>query len=118
MSESLTPQEKVKKKKDFYLIYRKGRRFRGKFFNLVFVANDLVFSRMAAVASRKVGNAVKRNRAKRLMRELFRKNKDLFTKPVDIIFIARREILDASWSELKEEYASGLKFVAHSSSRS
>ena len=59
--------------------------------------------RLGVVASRKVGNAVKRARAKRLLREAYRRNRSSFDGEVDVILIARRGILTASWAEIVEE---------------
>ncbi|WP_437908921.1 ribonuclease P protein component [Sorangium sp. So ce327] len=45
--------------------------------------------RLGLVASRKVGGAVARNRAKRLLREAFRRFPELFPERVDIVVILR-----------------------------
>ncbi len=111
MEETLSPQERIRKKKDFLSLYKRGSRYRGRYFNLIYLSNDLHFSRMAVIASKKVGNAVKRNRIKRWMRVLFRRNKKLFENPLDIIFIAKKEILEASWPSLREDYFAAIKFI-------
>ncbi len=59
--------------------------------------------RLGVVASRKVGNAVERARAKRRMREAFRLNRFRFAGELDVILIARRAILDAPWDEVIAE---------------
>ena len=108
MDERLTPGERIRKKKDFETLYRIGHRYRGRHFHLVFHANTFGFPRMAVVVSRKVGNAVERNRIKRRVRTLFRRNKALFTRPMDIILIAKKEILDLSWPELAACYTTAV----------
>jgi len=108
MDERLTPGERIRTKNDFETLYRIGRRYRGRHFHLVYHANAFGFPRMAVVVSRKVGNAVTRNKIKRRVRTLFRRNKALFTKPMDIILIARKEILDLSWPELAARYAAAI----------
>jgi len=72
MDERLRPSERIRRKKDFIELYRKGRRLRGRYFYLVFRPNGLEYSRMAVVVSRKIGKATVRNRLKRWFRELFR----------------------------------------------
>jgi ribonuclease P protein component len=111
MEETLNPQERIRKKKDFLFIYKKGNRYRGKFFNLIYLSNDLCFSRIAVIASKKIGNAVTRNKAKRWMRALFRKNKKLLKNSLDIIFISKKEILEASWPGLQKDYSAALESI-------
>lgn len=47
-------------------------------------------SRLGLTVSRKVGNAVERNRIKRLIREYFRLNRHLLGRPLDVNVIARQ----------------------------
>ena len=111
MNETLRPQERIRKRKDFLFLYKKGYRYRGKYFNLIYLSNDFSFSRMAVVVSKKVGNAVKRNKIKRQMRTLFRRNKSLLKAPLDIIIIAKKEILESSWLTLQGDYFSALESI-------
>ena len=59
--------------------------------------------RLGVVASRKVGNAVERARAKRRLREAFRLNRHRLTGPDDIVLVARRSLLTAPWPTVVEE---------------
>jgi ribonuclease P protein component len=111
MNERLTPLERIRKKSDFANIYRDGSRLRGRFFTLVFTRNGLAHSRLAVVASRKVGSAVLRNRVKRRFRELFRRNKELLTEPLDLVVITRPESGSALWPELRDAYISSLATI-------
>jgi ribonuclease P protein component len=56
----------------FREVYQLGRSFHGVRMTLVSLGRPEEYGRVAFVASRKVGSAVKRNRAKRLLREAFR----------------------------------------------
>ena len=112
MSETFTPQERIRKKKDFLFLYKKGNRYRGRYFNLIYLSNDLNFSRMAVVVSKKVGGAVERNKIKRRLRTLFRRNKHILLNPLDIILFVKKEIQGASWQSLEEEYLHSVKSVA------
>jgi len=51
----------------------------------------------------KIGSAVRRNYIKRMVRETFRKMKHEFHRPVDLIFIAEKQILDLKCSEFEQE---------------
>ncbi|HUU52047.1 MAG TPA: ribonuclease P protein component [Candidatus Heimdallarchaeota archaeon] len=112
MSETFTPQERITKKKDFLSLYKKGNRYRGRYFNLIYLSNDLNFSRMAVVVSKKVGGAVERNTIKRRLRTLFRRNKHILLDPLDIILIVKREIQGISWQSLEEEYLRSVMSIA------
>jgi ribonuclease P protein component len=109
MIETYGPPERVRKKKDFIALYKKGCCVRGKYFNLIYLPNHLGYSRMAAVASKKVGNAVVRNRARRRARELFRRHKEMLARPMDLILIAKREMREAAWRDLRERYFEALR---------
>lgn len=100
----MAPRERIRKRKDFLVLYRKGYRYKSRYFTLIGLSNALTHSRVGVVASRKVGNAVHRNRAKRRMRELFRRNKELFSSPVDLLLVASAAIREAAWAELEESY--------------
>jgi ribonuclease P protein component len=111
MDENFTPQERISKKKDFLHLYKNGKRYRGKYFILIYLSNELTFSRVAVVASKKLGNAVQRNRTKRWLRTLFRRNKKLIVKPFDLIFIPRKEIHEAKWLNLTDDFREALKYL-------
>ncbi len=113
-SEAYGPRERIRSKKDFTDLYKSGGCFRGKYFNLIFRPNALGFSRMSAVASRRIGNAVARNKARRRARELFRRHKDLVPGTLDMLVIARQGIGEASWENLLGQYRSAMKYAARS----
>ena len=57
---------------------------------LVIHRNSLRVSRLGIIATRRLGNAVRRNRAKRLVREVFRRNKTALG--LDIVVLPQREL--------------------------
>ena len=111
MTESFRPHERIRKKSDFAELYKRGRCDRGRYFNLIHLPNDLGHSRMAVVASRKVGNAVKRSRIRRRAKELFRRNKDLLIAPRDLLLITKKEMYDASWPDLCLRYSEAVRAI-------
>jgi len=60
--------------------------------------------RIAVVSSRKVGNAVKRNRARRLLRECYRTNRKIMTGTEDIVLVARKQINASTYKEVEKEF--------------
>ncbi len=66
------------------------------------LANQQKVARLGIAATRKLGGAVLRNRAKRLIREVFRRNK--IAQGFDVVVIPKRELLDASLNVLEADY--------------
>ncbi len=116
MDETFAPSERIRKQKDFFHLYKEGKRYRGKYFTLIYLSSASSVSRMAVVVSKKVGNAVKRNKIKRWIRTLFRRNKSLLKHPIDIVIIIKKEILEASWPKLREDYFTAIKSISKNNS--
>lgn len=79
---------RLKNTKDFDRAYKKGKHIKGKYGKLAVIhRNDEDPLRVGIVVSSKLGNAVERNRAKRVTREVFRKFLPDIKKGNDISFI-------------------------------
>ncbi len=70
-------------------MYRNGKRLRGNGFILIYLNGDQPGSRLGISIPRKVGNAVRRNRIKRIIREAFRLHGEVFPRSSDIVFAVR-----------------------------
>ncbi len=117
MEESLRPRERLKKKKDFLFLYKKGARYRGKYFNLIYLRNELGYSRLGIVVKRKIGKAVTRNKIKRWVRELFRRHKSLIPFSLDMLIVATQSIEGVSWKDFREEYFQALQKIGQREKR-
>jgi ribonuclease P protein component len=86
-------EQRVRKRAEFQDIQGNGRRVFTRNFVLMLRAREASrerpSARLGVTVSRRVGNAVQRNRAKRLIREAFRATRDLWDPDLDVVVIAR-----------------------------
>ena len=99
----------LRRKSDFSAIYNKGKSVGDRYVVLFYRKNNLTYNRIAYLASKKVGNAVKRNRARRLMKESVRLTNLEIPAGYDLIFIARNTITNEKCAEVKRSLESALK---------
>ena len=102
--------DKITKRQD-YLRASKSKYFRSNSFIIQFYNRaDTLGPRYGVTATKKIGNAIKRNKAKRRIRNLV---KDLLPKygknGYDYVFIAKENLINEDWEVLKEESTSVLK---------
>ena len=90
-------------------MYEEGRSWAHPLLVLIARPNELELSRVGFTASRRVGGAVARNRAKRLMREAARSLYPRFGSGWDVVLIARARVLRAKEPQVEEALASLLK---------
>ena len=95
--------------KDFDAVYRFGKSQGSRYVVLFYRENKLGYSRISYLASKKVGNSVKRNRARRLMREAFRLSGQVISPGYDLIFIARSTITEANARDVIQSVKTALK---------
>lgn len=75
----------LRKPREFNQVYQQGRRLKGAGFSLIFHANDFGCSRLGISIHRMLRGAVRRNRIKRITREVFRLHRDIFPPASDIV---------------------------------
>ncbi len=102
-------KEVLRKKDDFNAVYKAGKSVPDRYIVLFYKKNDLPYSRTAFLASKKVGNSVKRNRARRLMKESYRHFKDTVPMGYDIVIIARNTISGRSFKEVDQSLRNAFK---------
>jgi ribonuclease P protein component len=66
-------------------------------------------SRLGVITSSRIGGAVVRNRARRLMRECFRLHQHLLTRPVDLVLVARKSIVEKDFSGVERDFLTTLR---------
>ena len=99
----------LRRKSDFSAIYNKGKSVGSAYVVIFYRKNSLGYNRTAFLASKKVGNSVARNRARRLMRESYRLLGEKFKKGYDYIFIARNTICNSKCADVKKSMEAAAK---------
>jgi ribonuclease P protein component len=101
------PGERIRTRAEYQRIYQTGRRVHGRYCTLFVLANRQTVGRLGIAATKKLGGSVERNRAKRLIREVFRRNK--VAPGFDVVVVPKRELLDATLAALETDYRQTLE---------
>ena len=102
-AQSFRRAEKVTNKSSYRIIYEQGVRRSSRFFTIVACGNSIGVKRLGITVTKKTGNAVFRNRTKRLIREFFRRNKNLFPAGHDVVVMAKKNTPPLTYQETERE---------------
>ena len=105
---SRCPPVFLKKKEDFERVKREGKRITTRFFNVVSCRSGLGNTRIGIVVGRRLGNAVVRNRGKRIFRELVRHTYQCLVKGHDIVIFPKQPALELNHQRLHEVWITTL----------
>ncbi len=102
----LRPQQRLREPEDFQNVYAGQEALHGPSVVVFFRPNGLPVSRMGVSVGRKHGNAVRRNRIKRVLREAFRLSQSILPAGYDYVLIPRRGVKIFRTTELRAALAS------------
>ncbi|MBM3225858.1 MAG: ribonuclease P protein component [Candidatus Tectomicrobia bacterium] len=91
----LRPVERLRCPRAYQRVFEHGEKLVGPLFILYVLPTSESYSRLGMAVSKRVGNAVVRNRIKRYLRETFRHHKVLLLTPCDLVCVARRDAAGA-----------------------
>ena len=94
--------------------FARARQEGGRLANGCLIANWLrrspeAASRLGVISTRKLGNAVVRNRARRLLRESYRLHQRDLAEPIDLVLIARSSIVGKRFAEVEKDFLTTLR---------
>ena len=99
--QTFSKRERLQRGYEFRSIYQRGRRLEGALV-VLYVLDAADQSRgVGVVAARRIGNAVQRNRARRLLREVYRLNKHKLKPNLQIVMVARAAINGKSYADVE-----------------
>jgi ribonuclease P protein component len=112
MSLKFRRQVRIRRRPEFTAIQNTGHRVSTRSLTVLAKPGEARHDRLGIVASRKVGNAVVRNRVKRRLRELFRQQQPVTLPPggsgLDVVVIARREAASVPFAVLRADFERAL----------
>ena len=104
---------RLRSREEFIAVQQHGRRIGSRYATVLARPNSLGRDRLGLVASRRVGGAVIRNRAKRRLREVFRRQQSEGAAPNrhgwDVVIIARAEVATVPFADLQTDLSSTLQ---------
>lgn len=90
---SLKKADKLRKNTQFQAVYKGGKSVANRLLVLYMLPNHSEGGKIGFAAGKRLGNAVVRNRVKRMMREAFRLNRDQLPAGYDFILVGRRPVV-------------------------
>jgi len=110
-SERFTRKVRIVRSSDFQLLYKSGIRVNSRRFVLFGRENEVGCHRLGITVSKRVGNAVVRNRIKRIFREIFRKSRNDMPGQLDLVVNAKAGWAGAGYWDLREEFLAAARKI-------
>jgi ribonuclease P protein component len=92
---------RLRSNEDFKRVYKHGKSYWNRNLVIYLRKNELGYSRIGFTVTKKVGNSVVRNKVRRRMREIIRKNIDKISGEYDIILVPKKNVVDIDYQTLE-----------------
>ena len=102
--ERFEKSDRILNRSGFRRVYENGRKYQAKYFTAFVLLNSEQHARLGITATRKVGKAIYRNKARRLVREVFRKNKWRIRPGIDIVINVKSNLAAAGYYDLEGDF--------------
>ena len=112
ISERFPHFHRIVRSVDYKDIYEAGKKIHSGKFVLFARENSLGHARLGITVSRKIGCASKRNRIKRLFREIFRRFSAEIPNNIDMVINVKTGCVGAGFVELREEFITAVRRMA------
>ncbi|MEW6355544.1 MAG: ribonuclease P protein component [Planctomycetota bacterium] len=100
---TFSKRDRLKNNVEFRKVFDNGVRLRGKRLTIYALENGLPNSRLGLAVGKKVGNAARRNRIRRVLREAFRLNRAILPRGFDLVITPGRDLGEASLSAVQPD---------------
>jgi ribonuclease P protein component len=103
------PRRRLRTAAEFDAVFKRGARLSGRLFLLVVAQSRARVDRLGLAVNRKVGGSVARNRARRLLRESFRRLPPAQGAGIDVVVVAHKDLVSCSQAEVDRELRERLR---------
>jgi ribonuclease P protein component len=98
-----TKQQRISTRAEFQKILKNGKKASDGFFRIAIILNPNQNNpKLGIIVSKKIGSAVKRNRIKRVVREIFRLNQTKIISGTNLVVIAKPDCVNKTYQEIEK----------------
>ncbi len=106
--ERLSKERRIRKKEEILSVLRRGKKIENGYLRIYYMEREKD-SRIAISVKRKIVNSVKRNKIRRRLKEIFRKERKEYKKNIDMVVIVKEDISRKEFIKTKENFNNLLK---------